>query len=67
MTKKRTDNTPDYYGGDDPERINMCLTCKRTRCVNCLERVPNPEGRKKKRSYWAVERRKPGAKSRDGQ
>ena len=56
MAKKKKDDRLDYYGKDGPERIDLCLTCIRERCNNCLERVPNPSGRKKKRGYWAVRR-----------
>lgn len=57
MARKKKKEELEYYGGDGPERIDRCLTCERKKCNNCLERVPNPEGRKKKRSYWAVCRR----------
>lgn len=40
-----------YYGKDNLERVAMCLSCEKPVCNNCLERVPAPEGRKKKRVY----------------
>ena len=65
MARKKKKEEMDYYGGDGPERIDQCLTCDRKTCNNCLARVPNPEGRKKKRSYWAVQRNS-GSKSQVG-
>lgn len=38
-----------YYGADDRERMQMCLTCEKPKCNNCLEGIPHPDGRKKKR------------------
>ncbi len=40
-----------YYGIDDHERIDLCLACEKPKCNNCLERVPHPEGRRKKRAF----------------
>ena len=38
-----------YYGIDDYERVQRCLSCEKPNCNNCLEREPNPGGRNKKR------------------
>ena len=43
-----------YYGADDEERRNRCLTCEKPRCNNCLAKEPNPKGRRKKRSWKEV-------------
>lgn len=44
MTKTRAERE-EYYGGDVPELIQMCLECRRARCVDCLETMPAEEKR----------------------
>ena len=30
-----------HFANDTPEQIQMCLSCKRPRCVNCIDRPPD--------------------------
>ena len=55
MGRKKKEDRPVYYGGDGPERIDQCLECTKKKCNNCLERVPNPEGRRKRSPKWSTE------------
>ncbi len=40
---KTKEQMEEYYGGDDPALIKMCLECKRPDCYNCIHRMKKNE------------------------
>mgnify|MGYP002508161532 CR=1 FL=1 len=35
--KPRATENPVFYGGDTQSQIDLCLNCKRSKCINCLD------------------------------
>lgn len=40
---KTKEQQEEYYGGDDPALIKMCLACKKPDCRDCIRRMKKKE------------------------